>query len=78
MVNNKKLLVLSSFVKSVSDKCVKAGTSQILILRHSKQVLSKVLKRLDKVRTIGIVLNNIAIIRSLFHIQIAIVRYGIV
>ena len=63
------MLVPSSFVKSVSDKCVNAGTSQILILGHSKQVLSKVLKELDRARTIDLVLNNVAIIKG-FYINI--------
>ena len=69
LVNNKRLLVSSSFVKLVSNKYVKASTSQILILRHSNQVLLKVLKGLDRARTADLVLNNVDIIKG-FYINI--------
>ena len=69
LVNDKKLLVPSSFVKSTSDEYVKAGTSRIPILRRGKRLLSKVLEGLDGARTADLVLNDVAMIEG-FHVNI--------
>ena len=69
LVNDKKLLVLSSFVKLTSNEYVKAGTSRILILRRSKRLLLKVLEGLDRARTTDLVLNDVVIIEG-FYVNI--------
>ena len=69
LVNDKKLLVPSSFVKSTSDEYVEAGTSRIPILGRGKRLLSKVLEGLDGARTTDLVLNDVAIIKG-FYVNI--------
>ena len=69
LVNDKKLLVPSSFVKSTSDEYVEAGTSRIPILGRGKRLLSKVLEGLDGAGTTDLVLNDVTIIEG-FYVNI--------
>ena len=69
LVNNKKLLVFSSFVKLTRDKYIKAKMSRILIISQGKHLLAKALKGLDDSKSANIILNNVVIIKD-FYINI--------
>ena len=69
LVNNKKLLVLNSFVKLTRDKYINARILRFLIISQGKHLLIKALKRLDSSKSTYLMLNNVAIIKG-FYINI--------
>ena len=69
LVNNRKFLVSSSFVKLTRDKYIKAKMLRILIISQGKRLLAKALNRLDSSKSTNLMLNNIVIIKS-FYVNI--------
>jgi hypothetical protein len=69
LVNSKELLILKSFIKVAYNKCVEAGSFSLLILRHGKRVIKKVLNSVASLNSKDLTLLNIIIIKG-FYINI--------
>jgi hypothetical protein len=63
------LLELGSFVKALFNKCVKAGSSSLLILGHSIKVIKKAINRAISSNIKDLYLSDIIIIKG-FYINI--------
>jgi hypothetical protein len=69
LINSKELLKLGSFTKVAYNKCVKAGSFSLLILRYSKRVIKKALNSIASPNSEDLVLLDIIIIKG-FYINI--------
>ena len=69
LINSKKLLKPRSFIKAAYNKCVKAGSSSLPILRHSKRVVKKALNGAASLNLEDLILLNVIIVKG-FYINI--------
>jgi hypothetical protein len=69
LINNKDSLELGLFIKASYNKCIKAKSSSLLILRYSTKVIKKTLNSTSSLILANLVLNNIIIIKG-FYINI--------
>ena len=69
LVNNKDLLILSTFVLFKNNDIVQASSSFFPILKRKERVLKKVLNSLNNKNIIDLKLKNIVIIKG-FYINI--------
>jgi hypothetical protein len=69
LVNSKDLLKLESFIKALFNKCIKAGSSSLLILRYSIKVIKKAINKAISPNIKDLHLFNIIIIKG-FYINI--------
>jgi hypothetical protein len=69
LVNNKDLLKPGLFVKAFYNKCIKAKSSSLLILRYSIKVIKKALNSTSSPSLANLVLNNVIVIEG-FYINI--------
>jgi hypothetical protein len=69
LINSKELLKLKSFTKAAYNKCIKAGSFSLPILRHSKKVIKKVLNSVASLNLEDLTLLDIIIVKG-FYINI--------
>jgi len=69
LVNSKDLLELRSFIKASFNKCVKAGSSSLLILGYSTKVIKKAINGAISPNIENLRLSDIIIIKG-FYINI--------
>ena len=69
LVNNKDLLIPSTFVLFKNNDIVQVGSFFFPILKYREKVLKKVLNNLNSKNTMDLKLKNIAIIKG-FYINI--------
>jgi hypothetical protein len=69
LVNSKDLLKLRSFIKASYNKCIKAGSLSLLILKYSKRVIKKALNSVASLNSEDLVLLNAIVIKG-FYINI--------
>ena len=69
LVNSKDLLKLRSFIKASYNKCIKAGSLSLLILKYSKRVIKKALNSVASINSEDLVLLNAIVIKG-FYINI--------
>ena len=72
LVNNKDLLVPSTFVLSKNNNIVQASSSSLFVLKHKEKVLKKMLNSLNNKNIIDLKLKNIVIIKG-FYINIILI-----
>jgi hypothetical protein len=63
------LLKLKSFIKVAYNKCIKANSFSLLILRYNKKVIKKALNSIANLNLKDLILLNVIIIKS-FYISI--------
>jgi hypothetical protein len=61
--------MLKSFTKVAYNKCIKAGSFSLLILRYNKRVIKKVLNSIASLNLKDLTLSDIIIIKG-FYINI--------
>ena len=69
LVNNKDLLVLSTFVLFKNNNIVQVGSFSLPILRRRERVLKKVLNSLNNKNIMDLKLKNIVVVKG-FYINI--------
>jgi hypothetical protein len=69
LVNSKDLLKLGSFVKALFNKCIKAGSSSLLILGRGIKVIKKAINKATSLNIKDLRLFNIIVIKG-FYINI--------
>ena len=69
LINSKDLLELRSFVKALFNKCIKAGSSSLLILGCNIKVIKKAINRAISPNIKDLHLSDIIIIKG-FYINI--------
>ena len=69
LVNNKDLLIPSTFVLFKNNNIVQVNSSSLSILRYREKVLKKVLNSLNNKNIINLKLKNIVVIKG-FYINI--------
>ena len=72
LVNNKDLLVPSTFVLFKNNNIVQVGSSSLLILKRRERVLKKVLNGLNSKNIIDLKLKNIVVVKG-FYINIILI-----
>ena len=72
LVNNKDLLVPSTFVLFKNNNIVQVGSFSLPILRHREKVLKKILNGLNNKNIIDLKLKNIIVIKG-FYINIILI-----
>ena len=72
LINNKNLLVPSTFVLFKNNNIVQVSSFFLPILKYKEKVLKKVLNSLNSKNTIDLKLKNIAIIKG-FYINIILI-----
>jgi hypothetical protein len=56
--------MLKSFIKVAYNKCIKAGSFSLLILRYNKRVIKKVLNSIASLNLKDLTLSDIIIIKG--------------
>jgi hypothetical protein len=69
LINSKELLKLKSFIKVAYNKCVEAGSFNLLILGYSKKVIKKALNSIASLNSEDLTLSDIIIVKG-FYINI--------
>ena len=69
LINSKDLLKLRSFVKALFNKCIKVGSSSLLILRRGIKVIKKAINKVASPNIKDLRLSDIIIIKG-FYINI--------
>jgi len=69
LINSKDLLKLRSFVKALFNKCIKAGSSSLLILEYSIKVIKKAINKAISLNIKDLHLFDIIIVKG-FYINI--------
>ena len=72
LVNNKDLLILSTFVLFKDNNIVQISSSSLSILKYKEKVLKKVLNSLNSKNIINLKLKNIVIVKG-FYINILLI-----
>ena len=72
LVNNKDLLVLSTFILFKDNNIVQVSSSFFPILRYKEKVLKKVLNSLNSKNIIDLKLKNVVVIKG-FYINIILI-----
>ena len=75
LINSKDLLKLRSFVKALFNKCIKAGSSSLLILEYSIKVIKKAINKAISLNIKDLHLFDIIIVKG-FYINIVFKAYS--
>ena len=72
LVNNKNLLILSTFILFKNNNIVQVSSFSLSILKYKEKVLKKVLNSLNSKNIIDLKLKNIVVVKG-FYINIILI-----
>ena len=72
LVNNKDLLIPSTFVLFKNNNIVQVGSFSLLILKYKERVLKKVLNSLNSKNIVDLKLKNVVVVKG-FYINIILI-----